>query len=1219
MATTYAYTSWRNPTGVSQSRFNDYGMAEFTNINGVKAIDGNGAYLPGGEGINNRRKTYFLMTYGYGFNIPSKAQIVGVEVQITKRKTTNGGTARDELVALRYGSSSALNNIGTNHGKSTLWGKSFFTENYGSGSDRWGANLTPGIVNSSSFGVNFRAIGTISTYANISIDNIRIRIKYAITSATVTPPVIEDPDSGTYTPGSNPTQIAGEPFDPLVVGENLLPYEWSKPVFVEDMFVRDLVANTDDDTKVSISGDYIRIAGYNNSNATRLYLCLPTILLSSHKRRQMVYPVDGSQEYTFQVTAKAPSGKGCQMGLSWFSDSGYISENNANFTGTGADQLVYVTATAPSNATRVVFFTGTQSGVGLATGEYIDIKKMQFNKGAFKIYRDSRIHITSWNLGSGAGTVDAGIDWANQTKSYYPSTSTNMGSTDSTYAIINAGASVGTDHLHVTGYGFSVDTDMVVCGVAVAHRKSASVASSVKDRTIYLRHTNWTGGAITYGKGEDRHVETYYPLNSAHTTFIYGGLTDMWGISTSDLMDVINTGGFGYALRSHNTNASSGSNAYIDNSRMRIIYYEPINREIVPCIPNDMLYEELDTSISQTPIRYIPDIHSMKFARVINQIRRETGYIGVVKTDRGHHYDNVTRSNKLLKENARGAVNYSKSGEIEETRDLTINLPQKVIKSLEGMIDLQGIVPINTVLNMDDNHPYAHKGYGILHNLNHERINNQRSLCKMDIDYVTKDLLTPLTVDYLIKTVPPLGIDIITNTLNSIFYLENSTISNIPEHMVSYITGTPVISWNDLDATIALKNSESVMYVSNESVTSSSTFSSRFLYTKPTEGNVGVQLRLSDMNTLSTYLIVEISGNTMFIGTYNVNNPITRSVIIGSGTEFNIEINVDINNVATVTLELDNNGETTTYIENGIDLETPKNYKGILNLVNYNSPTTSTITLKQIGLTKKLFTDNIDTTLRNVIHIPEPLNSNIQPDFIRKCAEGNLYCYINPYRDIIFKINPGNYFDNTVRLLDENGNRILTTDLVINNQSTITIENELIKIIFNINNGTITVYGFLFNWIHLVTLTYPEMFHVKPISISFDHIVIKVGETTWTLRRGKPFVEIEHPYNDIGIQTPFTHYWHDNGNGICVEKEAETTSEPIVMNTLFYCSLYNPGANIGLQIFRPQLENITLDNIPRSDETGIGWFNPIATENERHYEIAMEYITKSVQDTQIYF
>lgn len=1217
MATTYAYTSWKSPTGVSQSRFGSSGMAEFTNINGVKALDGNGAYLPSGEGINVSRRTYYLMTYGYGFSVPSNAQIVGVEAQITKRKTTNGGTARDELVALRYGDTSSLHNIGTNHGKSTLWGKSFFTETYGSGSDRWGASLTPGIVNSSSFGINFRAIGTVSTYSNINVDNIRIRIKYAVTSATVTAPVITDPDSETYTPGSNPTQIAGEPFDPLVVGENLLPYEWSKPVFVEDMFVRDQVANTDDDTKVSISGDYIRMAGYNNSNMTRLYLCLPTNYLTSHKKRQMIYPVDGSQKYTFQGTAKAPSGKNCQIGLSWYSDNGYISESTTSFTGTGADQLVYVTATAPSNATRAVFFTGTQSGVGLATGEYIYIKKMQFNKGAFKIYRDSRIHITSWNLGSGAGTIDAGIDWANQTKSYYPSTSTNMGSTDSTYAIISAGASVGTDHLHVTGYGFSVDTDMVVCGVAVAHRKSATVASSVKDRTIYLRHTNWTGGAITYGKGEDRHVETYYPLNSAHTTFIYGGLTDMWGISTSDLMDVINTGGFGYALRSHNTNASSGSNAYIDNSRMRIIYYEPINREIVPCTPSNIVFDELGSSISQAPATYLPNVKELTFNNVINQIRRQTGYIGVISTDRGHHYEKVSRSNKLLKENARGAVNYSKSGEIEETRDLKISLPQSVIKSLEGMIDLQGIVPINTVLSMPDNHPYAQKGYGILHSLSHERINNQRSMCDIEIDYVTKDLLTPLTVDYLVKTVPPMGVDIITDTENSIFYLEGETIQDIEDDTIKTVVGTPTVTKDDTKVSIEVDSGEEVTFTSLDSVTGAFRFISEFTRTKSGDNDLSIKPVILNASTSAVIGIVYVTDTEISVTINGETRSITTT--IPTTATYTVEFEINTYNIASVTITVDDAGSISEYIEDGFDLTAPINAKVGFNVTYVSGTTSNTVDLEQIGLTQKLFTDNIETTLRNVIHIPEPLNSNLTADFTRATAEGNLYSYVNPDRDIIFKINPEHYFDSTVKLLDENGNRILTTDLVINDQNTITINNDLIKVIFNIDTGLIDVYGFFFGWIHIVTLSYPEMFHIKPISISFDLLSLKVGETTWTMRRGKPFVEVEHPYNDFGIETLFTHYWHDGGSGVCVEVEAESGSELIAMNTLFYANLYNLASNVRLQIFRPQLENITLDNIPASNETGIGWFNPLAGENEKHYELAMEYITKSVQDTQIYF
>ncbi len=68
-----------------------------------------------------------------------------------------------------------------------------------------------------------------------------------------------------------------------------------------------------------------------------------------------------------------------------------------------------------------------------------------------------------------------------------------------------------------------------------------------------------------------------------------------------------------------------------------------------------------------------------------------------------------------------------------------------------------------------------------------------------------------------------------------------------------------------------------------------------------------------------------------------------------------------------------------------------------------------------------------------------------------------------------------------MRLIDELGARILSNDIVsANSNGIVTLENTLIRIIFNIPEKTIQIYGFYYGWVFIGSLYVKNMYNIKP-------------------------------------------------------------------------------------------------------------------------------------------
>ncbi len=118
-----------------------------------------------------------LILSGFGFNIPTSATIVGIQMAIVRRQS---GTLNrhDTQVNLRVNNS----NKGSNKATTSVWPQSYSWGYYGNSTDTWGTSWTPAEINSSTFGVQIAAGDFSGSNSSLYIDYIRLQVWYLTAS-----------------------------------------------------------------------------------------------------------------------------------------------------------------------------------------------------------------------------------------------------------------------------------------------------------------------------------------------------------------------------------------------------------------------------------------------------------------------------------------------------------------------------------------------------------------------------------------------------------------------------------------------------------------------------------------------------------------------------------------------------------------------------------------------------------------------------------------------------------------------------------------------------------------------------------------------------------------------------------------------------------------------------------------------------------------------------
>ena len=143
--------------------------------------------------------SHYLLAKTYGFAIPSTAVIDGILVTYGRYADDNNSSNRidDSIVKLFYSGSA----VGTSQSTSTRWSTTVGgTKTFGSSTSNWGYNLTPTIVNDSSFGVGLAASLKDTTGY---VDYVKMKVYYTVDAVRPLPTITSlSVSSGTVSGGT---------------------------------------------------------------------------------------------------------------------------------------------------------------------------------------------------------------------------------------------------------------------------------------------------------------------------------------------------------------------------------------------------------------------------------------------------------------------------------------------------------------------------------------------------------------------------------------------------------------------------------------------------------------------------------------------------------------------------------------------------------------------------------------------------------------------------------------------------------------------------------------------------------------------------------------------------------------------------------------------------------------------------------------------------------
>lgn len=207
------------------------------------------------------------------------------------------------------------------------------------------------------------------------------------------------------------------------------------------------------------------------------------------------------------------------------------------------------------------------------------------------------------------------------------------------------------------------------------------------------------------------------------------------------------------------------------------------------------------------------------------------------------------------------------------------------------------------------------------------------------------------------------------------------------------------------------------------------------------------------------------------------------------------------------------------------DIELPKDEKGykLQFLTRYNNDVDNTVD-ELLGTLQVEITDDKISKLyqqfyENLVVSPAPLY-NHKLMFTREAEDGTLYYYdVTSNIDVKrYRLSPFLQYKGGVNLETASGVSIFDLETGV---SPVIINNGLVKAEFNKRSGFVRVARYddrtkTWNWVRWLQVE-ENFYKMELLHYSTDKISLKMGNTTWTVWRGRPWIEIKHEDDDIRI------------------------------------------------------------------------------------------------------
>lgn len=227
--------------------------------------------------------------------------------------------------------------------------------------------------------------------------------------------------------------------------------------------------------------------------------------------------------------------------------------------------------------------------------------------------------------------------------------------------------------------------------------------------------------------------------------------------------------------------------------------------------------------------------------------------------------------------------------------------------------------------------------------------------------------------------------------------------------------------------------------------------------------------------------------------------------------------------------------------------------------------------------------------------------------FTRHSDEGTLYFVQDPYDSTpTYLTNAYNLYKGGVEITTETGISLFNLD---NAYSPVYVGNELVRAEFHRRSGFIRISRYdetSGEWATVNTLKLKNYPQLSLNEYNDDYAEIQFGQTVWKFYRGRPFIILNHPKDDLKIMNLVNRVYcetveNQRGMGFIVDQNPNeqiivTDENGIVLGNY---SVFNP--QLSIQQFKQELhigENIRLDNFELYQVDSNNNIGEVATESQ---------------------
>ena len=566
----------------------------------------------------------------------------------------------------------------------------------------------------------------------------------------------------------------------------------------------------------------------------------------------------------------------------------------------------------------------------------------------------------------------------------------------------------------------------------------------------------------------------------------------------------------------------------------------------------------IHTGAYSFPCRTHPLDKVMRILRSTLQVHRykERNYIGPIPLMQTHYDADFSYNDTLLKTTNKNNKFLGKKGAADEKRSLNIRLPPKDVTTLQGLVDMDKPIPINVNHLCFEGDVLNHRGWVELYGIGKvTKTNPSWYDCDISVEYLTHNINARFKINRGNKISTYFLPNLLVNKCYSGDKLLNYFLVNTTGSYLFNDSGINPSKFNS----ISLENGEFFKISGMDNISPKANFVFRWDSTRVTENkdnDVTRIIRLVDARTLNPVMEYEYydfnfetSKKYPCKAICRVLNKGAYKTVLNKTINLHYDITAGLSNYDVDTYGSVVNfkivGDKLTIHDEGfsgkevyladIDLENSEYYfeaEFVNNNNHYDAPAivnTLDFELREIDYSSE-YVNYYEKLMVSPFPIP---NKTLL--FTRESEEGTIFYQLDDGLEASYRLSPFYQYWTGVNLESKDKIQLINLD---NSHEVVYMNNGLVKLGINRYNGRLYLYKYDRESKTFIEITKLQLTKYNDININHftdDKLEIQVSDTKISMWRGRPFIQFNHPTEDILYSSNVNKVWAERVDDVASE------------------------------------------------------------------------------------